>query len=535
MVRKRGQVIVATALILALLMLAISTSLHFTSTTYQKLYYYDTKEVVDNINQDLNRLLSYILVCSSNKYFEGSESLDNLRIKAYDNLTFWLQSIIVTYSTKGIQLKMDKENILTFEYENVGLSQIKVNLCLNLTYLNFYNWEKNYTQYLKISDFIITPTYDQLSFKLCKENNLPAEIFDSKSCWIYLNGVPVEYTSISATSPGLYVVSLKNKIPKPALGQPPQAITLYVKDKRGVFVGMRTYLSPFASILLKERPAFFYSYFSSNNLSGLVIKGMYCNGTMLCPTSSYGNVSILRAPIVISKNNDFATKLWIIQKIYGQTDVIYNNITVFYSKNPNAKNPKIDQIDRYSLQLKRNILEIYKNNFKKINSSKFSLPSNYTLITSMDKLLTGLYKLELEIYHTSKLVFNDMDTIPPNYGILNLTLSFGYRGTQTAYIDDLIISTSKRSDYYPLNVTFIGTTGMAGYVVEVDGKYNNKFVHLESVFDETCTARIDLANTPIIQNAEVKVYFLNEIGEKIMVAYGSFDIILAGDYYYFGY
>ena len=536
MAKKKGQVIIVTALILALLMLAISTNLHITSITYQSLYYDDTKEVIDNINQDLNRILQRILAESSQQYYKGS-SIETLYSQAQDNLSYWLQSIIVAYSSKGIQINVAKGNIINLDWKN-GISQVNLSISLNLVYLNFYNWNKNYIQYLKISDIILAPNRQEIQFKLSRENGLPGEIFNSTSCWLYLDSTKIDYTSIESTDAGTYIIELKNQIPN----VPPPEITLYVKDKRGFYVGVQTGLT--TSIILKERPAFFYTDFSTNPSSkSMTLYGISWDGSsMLCGQNSTGSV-------VINKNlreNSNATRLWFLQKIYvNSTDTFFNNISIYY------KHGNEFRVINYCLQLYKGQLYIFKDNVQKSGPSNISIGETkewLTLLFYIDEFSNkskNYNLLNLTVYSPSGLKINSTnfgDDVTNLGKRINLTLSFGYKNSKNVCIDDLIVSESKIASYCPLNVTFEGLTGMnESYYVRINGTYNGRPIILgednKTTFNSnTLTATFDLTQYPIIKDATVIVYFKQQQGDEINiieVARGSFDYVVAGDYYSF--
>ncbi|MEM3610460.1 MAG: hypothetical protein QW076_06210 [Candidatus Anstonellales archaeon] len=333
MIRRRGQVIIATALILALLMLTISTSLHFTSTTYQKLYYDDTKEVVDNINSNLKKVLSRILVYSSEKYFINvnvSQSLDKeslkglqntLRAAAYNNLTFWIQSIIAAYSTKGIQLKVNGTNLLKIEWgERTGITQSNVELKLNITYLNFFNWNKNYSSYLKINIVGIKSDKRTIVFGLYKENEAPVSKIES--CWVYKikeNGKePIKYNNI-VYSDGLYYLNLTGQV------REYENIAIYVKDSRGIYVGA-TFVA-FTFVRLLSRSAILYTDFSIPPNATFVINGISWNGTMLCSSDLKGSCLLSNYDLIDRKGG--AITFWFIQKIYySSPNIMFSNISI---------------------------------------------------------------------------------------------------------------------------------------------------------------------------------------------------------------
>ncbi|MEM3872888.1 MAG: hypothetical protein QXE05_10065 [Nitrososphaeria archaeon] len=536
MTKRKGQVIITTALILAILMLIISTSLHFTSMTYQKLYYDDTKEVIDNINQDLNRVLQRILVYSSKQYLKGSTSMDKLQNKAHDNLTYWLQSILVTYSTKGIQINVAEENMLALEWSNnVGISKIQVSIRLNLTYLNFYNWEKNYIQYLKISDINITPDRKYINFKLTREGETPEDKLDT--CLLYVDDLKIEDFTISSTDVGYYTINLtKNPLPSP-IGSYVPKVKIIVNNSRGIYVG--ALYDAISYVLLMERPAFFYSDFKTypNNIT---LNGIRWEENILVrnPQNQSGYA-------IINKNlreKPNATRLWFVQKINFNSATAFNNITAYYKQGN-----KVERIT-YRLQIDKNGLYIYKNNELKNSAADSSLSNKWlTLVFFIDEFS---YKgkdynlLNLTIYDSvsGSLIksISFLDQINNLGKRTDLSLSFGYKISQDSpniRIDDLIISESVRTGYYPLNITFIGTTGMnESYKVKISGKYNDtQDVNIEVPFkivQGAPIATVNLAKYPIIRDVKIDVYYKDEL---VPLASGSFDYIVAGDYYYFGY
>jgi hypothetical protein len=533
MAKKKGQVIIVTALILALLMLAISTNLHITSITYQSLYYDDTKEVVDNINQDLNRILQRILAESSQQYYKGS-SIETLYSQAQDDLSYWLQSIIVAYSSKGVQIKVAKGNIINLDWKN-GISQANLSISLNLAHLNFYNWSKNYIQYLKISDVTLSPTYKEIYFKLSRENGLPGEIFNSTSCWLFQGGTKIDYTSVESTGEGAYVIKLKKEIPK-------VPIKLYVKDKRCFYVGVETILA--TNIFLIERPAFFYTDFSTNPSSEIMkLNGFIWNGTMLCGQEQTGSV-------IINKNlreNSNATKLWFLQKIYVTSPgTFFNNITVCYKSDDSVVSIV------YSLKLSftkqgQNIrldrIYIYKDNRLQVqNNININIGNNWLTLLSFIDESNNENQLNLTVCYGNNPSISFPDKIDNSYKRINLTLSFGYQNFKGICVDDLIVSESEIASYSPLKVTLEGLTGMdESYYVRINGTYNGRPIILgkdnKTTFNSnTLTATFDLTQYPIIKNATIVVYFKQQQGNKINiieVARGSFDYVVAGDYYSF--
>ena len=530
MAKKKGQVIIVTALILALLMLAISTNLHITSITYQSLYYDDTKEVVDNINQDLNRILQRILAESSQQYYKGS-SIETLYSQAQDDLSYWLQSIIVAYSSKGVQIKVAKGNIINLDWKN-GISQANLSISLNLAHLNFYNWSKNYIQYLKISDVTLSPTYKEIYFKLSRENGLPGEIFNSTSCWLFQDGTKIDYASVESTGEGAYVIKLKKEIPK-------VPIKLYVKDKRCFYVGVETILA--TNIFLIERPAFFYTDFSTDpSLKSMELNGFIWNGTMLCGQELTGSV-------IINKNlreNSNATKLWFLQKIYVTSPgTFFNNITVRYKSDDSVVSIVYSLKLSFTKQGKNIILDgiyIYKDNRLQVQKNiNINIGNDWlTLLSFIDESNNG-NQLNLTVCYGNNpsISFRD-NKIDNSYKRINLTLSFGYQNFQGICVDDLIVSESGIASYSPLKVTFEGLTGMnESYYVCIYGTYNGQPIVLGDIKttmfnSNTLTATFDLTQYPIIKSATI-VVFKKQGNNIIEVARGSFDYVVAGDYYSF--
>jgi hypothetical protein len=457
--------------------------------------------------------------------------------QAQDDLSYWLQSIIVAYSSKGIQINVAKGNIINLDWKN-GISQANLSISLNLAHLNFYNWSKNYIQYLKISDVTLSPTYKEIYFKLSRENGLPGEIFNSTSCWLFQDGTKIDYTSVESTGEGTYVIKLKNKISK-------VPIKLYVKDKRCFYVGVETILA--TNIFLIERPAFFYTDFSTDpSLKSMELNGFTWNRTMLCGNNT--------GSVIINKNlreNSNATKLWFLQKIYVTSPgTFFNNITVYYKSGDSVVSIV------YSLKLSFNLTKqgklildsiyIYKDNRLRNNSSRINIniENNWLTLLSFIDESNNKNQLNLTVCYGNNyrsISFLDKD-IDNSYKRINLTLSFGYQNFEGIYVDDLIVSESEIASYSPLKVTFEGLTGMDdSYYVRIYGTYNGRPIILgednKTTFNSnTLTATFDLTQYPIIKSATIVVYFKQRQGNKINiieVARGSFDYVVAGDYYSF--
>ena len=195
---RKGQIIVTTVLIIAVLLLSVIVSLYETRLVYLKTRSVVVREVVGSITADFERALAHVLALATRAYFnytryekmlskykEEGLTLENkhnftiAREIGFKYLELWKTFIMESYSGYGVEVdyeatekdlkvylnrprKIGEGQLMKgFWYYPFSASIINAKLRLNLTNVGFYGWVSEVTTglFLKIhDDFNVSPT-----------------------------------------------------------------------------------------------------------------------------------------------------------------------------------------------------------------------------------------------------------------------------------------------------------------------------------------------------------------------------------------
>ncbi|MEM2127497.1 MAG: hypothetical protein QXH67_04660 [Candidatus Bathyarchaeia archaeon] len=190
---RRGQFVVAAALLISIITLSIALSVHKLSLHRLQLRYEPVEELVMGISSDLDRCLTYALHNATELYYNLTSSGNNHSIaheeaknEALRFISKWASSIITSYSPVGLMIMMKtnttneggKINIdfkIDWDNEYSGMSYIYTDFQLDIESYGFKGWVDHSGKYVKLyidnSSLIITREEISLVFKLVQGKN----------------------------------------------------------------------------------------------------------------------------------------------------------------------------------------------------------------------------------------------------------------------------------------------------------------------------------------------------------------------------
>jgi hypothetical protein len=156
---RRGQFVIAAALLISMLTLSVALSIHQLSLQRQHLSYEPVEELVLGITSDLDRCLAHALSRASEVYYtSGSREMAEREGRAF--ISKWVKSVMASYSSHGIGLAMNsssgsggKLNVdFTLSWGNgTGLSQVYTEFRLDLASYGFRGWVGHSGKYVRLS------------------------------------------------------------------------------------------------------------------------------------------------------------------------------------------------------------------------------------------------------------------------------------------------------------------------------------------------------------------------------------------------
>lgn len=299
--RRRGQILVATVLMLALFVMSVLVSVYEAHVSFLRTRSPVVREVVASITADFKRALASMLAVATRAYFNYSEFIDltgrfsemglnygnrhNFTIAraiALTYLEYWRQAVTKAYGEYGIQISYE---ILTLDlsrelgrprsvydlmkgywYMTSSGSYAYAKLKMNLTVLGFYNWESDVLVGLTLSvvgsgadNVTITVRYDgdiDYSTDPPQVRGVPYEkLLARGKVWVY---VPEEdsagrYTGgwrrarirdVSYIGMGNYTIKFEpavRLVTDPLTGRQFAPLMVVVSDERGIIVEGATY------------------------------------------------------------------------------------------------------------------------------------------------------------------------------------------------------------------------------------------------------------------------------------------------------
>ncbi|MEM4521867.1 MAG: hypothetical protein QW738_01415 [Nitrososphaeria archaeon] len=179
----KGQMLIFAALALALFALYISLTVYSSSTSYQTLRYNELKEIIANLNIDLDRLATYSLVFATQEYNQSpsveTKNIVEMRVKEY--LFKWMQTVLATHSAKGIKISTRLDVLQIFWDYQIGSSQLSVQYTLDVPSIGLYDFKYNSIKLLELKILNIKEysekkfKYTEISLFVNKEEGLPVD------------------------------------------------------------------------------------------------------------------------------------------------------------------------------------------------------------------------------------------------------------------------------------------------------------------------------------------------------------------------
>ncbi|MEM3872749.1 MAG: hypothetical protein QXE05_09340, partial [Nitrososphaeria archaeon] len=248
MIRRRAQLLILATLILAIFVLYISITVYYSSTSYQVLLYNESKEIIENLEVDFERLVTYSLAQGTKEYnqtgnFQGVES----NIKG--NLSQWTQTVLTTHAAKNINIIGVLDNFqLKWGYPR-SISNISAYYTLDIPSMGLYGFRYGTVKTLTLTLLNVSTT--SLYGKSCteieslveKENGLKVESLGRSNFKVqYKDSLSSDWKNANVTlvddlGGGFYVLvcTTLSGQPIPKVGNK-YYIKVTVKDERGILV-----------------------------------------------------------------------------------------------------------------------------------------------------------------------------------------------------------------------------------------------------------------------------------------------------------
>ncbi|MEM2126901.1 MAG: hypothetical protein QXH67_01585 [Candidatus Bathyarchaeia archaeon] len=179
---RRGQFVIIAALLISLLTLSLSLSIHRLSLHRQQFIHQPVEELVLGLSSDLDRCLAHALGRASEKYYEtGSNQLAGEEGRTF--ISKWVKSVIASYSSLGVGLTMNSSSGITgkinvdFNLEwgrERGLSQVYTEFRLDIESYGFKGWMGHSGKYVKLD---LYPNLLKISEGACSEPGNTSLVF----------------------------------------------------------------------------------------------------------------------------------------------------------------------------------------------------------------------------------------------------------------------------------------------------------------------------------------------------------------------
>uniref|UniRef100_A0A7C4F974 Uncharacterized protein n=1 Tax=Thermofilum pendens TaxID=2269 RepID=A0A7C4F974_THEPE len=299
---RRGQILVATVLIIGLFIMALLVSVYEAHVVFLRTRSPVVREVVASVTADFKRALAAMLALATRAYFNYTQFIDLTgrfsdlgldygnrhnftvaRTIALNYLEYWRQAVTKAYGEYGLQVAYEvrrldvsrelgrprsvEDLMKGYWYMNSSGSYAYARLRLNLTALGFYNWESDVFVGLTLtvwesgSDYVrITVRYDgevaQTGAPLPEVKGIPYERLLSRGkVWIYVPEVDsagryiggwrlASVKDASYMGVGNYTIKFEPSvtvITDPITGRSYAPLMVVVSDERGIIVEGCTY------------------------------------------------------------------------------------------------------------------------------------------------------------------------------------------------------------------------------------------------------------------------------------------------------
>ncbi|MBS7653207.1 hypothetical protein KEJ13_08775 [Candidatus Bathyarchaeota archaeon] len=273
---RRGQFVIIAALLISLLTLSLSLSIHRLSLHRQQFIHQPVEELVLGLSSDLDRCLAHALGRASEKYYEtGSNQLAGEEGRTF--ISKWVKSVIASYSSLGVGLTMNSSSGIAgkinvdFNLEwgrERGLSQVYTEFRLDIESYGFKGWVGHSGKYVKLDLYpnllkISEGAWDEpgntsLVFRLVEgkdveEKPIPNLSTENIKVWVNLTRftmVQGNITSLRYLGMGQYNVTFTPKVNNNTMGVSLMVITpgdrVYVAafiPYRDIYITLRSQLN----------------------------------------------------------------------------------------------------------------------------------------------------------------------------------------------------------------------------------------------------------------------------------------------------
>ncbi|MGB9727769.1 MAG: hypothetical protein ACPLZF_05105 [Nitrososphaeria archaeon] len=271
---KRGQLLIFSGIILVVLIFYIAIMVHTTSISYQNMRYEETKEIVDNFNEDFRRALKFILASMTQEYNLTAE-MDTPRYNSFERFTLWMKTAIRTFSSRGLQINFAFNKVLLqpqkqlfgrynmperyvydlaklYWYSPQSISAISANFSLNVPGTGFYGWKGQILVLLNMTVYVDSIENDnklgtKVTVTLNKEYNEPVEDLTENNFKIAYFDSPTsqwktaKIVTVLNNGGGNYTIYFKSYDNKVISEPYNRYIIVWAIDNRGIIVESYTY------------------------------------------------------------------------------------------------------------------------------------------------------------------------------------------------------------------------------------------------------------------------------------------------------
>ncbi len=248
---RRGQFVILAALLISLLTLSISLSIHRLSLQRQQLRHEPVEELALGLTSDLDRSLAHALSRASERYYEtGSAEYAEGEGRAF--ISKWVKSAIASFSSLGLGLtmnsssgmggKIDVDFNLDWGKER-GISQVYTEFRLDIESYGFKGWVGHSGKYVKLDLYpsLLKPSMGpwggqgntSLAFRLVEgkdveERPIPNLSAENLRVWVNLTRTSMvqgNITGLRYLGMGMYNVTFTPRVNNNTMGVSLMAVT----------------------------------------------------------------------------------------------------------------------------------------------------------------------------------------------------------------------------------------------------------------------------------------------------------------------
>jgi len=232
-VRRRGQIVIIATLVIAILILSVAAMLYESATSYQRIRHEYISGLLDNINREFDKVLTYILASITQKY-DGNTEIDAFQGDVYLKFDYWIKFLLRAFSSYDIQMDFTYPVLdLSWNSSN-AYSSISARLAINMTRLGFYGWNRTSVILLNATILSVSSnSYLEINLTVNKEYGIPNEKLSEQSFTIlYFNGSQWNEADILEFynyGGGKYTIDVSRDL----AGKP---LEIWIIDERGIVV-----------------------------------------------------------------------------------------------------------------------------------------------------------------------------------------------------------------------------------------------------------------------------------------------------------